>query len=63
MQLAGLVSASPVHKNNKPFKGQKQVVDVWIETAKDVPNHVRATKNILKARKVDFSHVRVVTET
>ena len=58
-----LVSASPVHRNNKPFIEPKQVVDVWIETSKNVPNHVRTTKNILKARKVDLSHVRIVTET
>ena len=58
-----LVGASPVHKSKKPFMDQKQVVDVWIEAAKDVPNHVRTTKNILEARKVDLSHVRVVTET
>ena len=60
-----LVSASrsPVHRNNKPFKAKKQVNGVWIEAAKDGPNHVRATKSILKARNVLFSHVRVVTET
>ena len=60
-----LVSASnpPIHRNNNRFTEPKKVVDVWIEAAKDVPNHVRTTKNILKDRKVDFSHIRVVTET
>ena len=58
-----LVGASPVRRNKKSFIEQKQVVDVWIEAAKDGPNHVRTTKNILEARRVDLSQVRVVTET
>lgn len=58
-----LVNASPVSRNNKPFSEPKQVVDVWIDAAKDIPNHVRTTKNLLRARKVDLSHVRVVTKT
>ena len=58
-----LVGASPAHRNKKPFREPKQVVDVWIETAKHGPHYVRRTKNILEARKVDLSQVRVVTET
>ena len=58
-----LVSASPFHRNNKRFRAKKQVSDVWIEAAKDGPNHVRTAKKILEARKIDCSDVRVVTKT
>ena len=58
-----LVAASPVHRNGNPFQNPKQVGNLWIEGSKDVLNRVRVVKNILKARNIDLSHVRVVTKT
>ena len=58
-----LVHSSSVHKNGKPFLSPKQAGNLWIEAAKDIPNHARIAKEILKARNVDLSHVRVVTKT
>ena len=58
-----LVHDSPVHKNGAPFRGPKQVRSLWIDSTADVPGHARKMKNILKARNVSLSHVRVVTKT
>ena len=55
-----LVGASAVGKNGIPFKQPKQAGNVWVEAARDVPNHVRTTKRILEVRNIDLSHVRVV---
>ena len=58
-----LVHASPVHKNGAPFRGRKPVGNLWIDSTADVPGQARKMKNILKARGVDLSRVRVVMKT
>ena len=55
-----LVATSSVHRNGNSFQGPKQVRNLWIEAAKDVPNHAKIVKRILKDRKVDPSSVQVV---
>ena len=58
-----LVHTSPVHKNGSPFRGRKQVGNLWIDSTADVPGQARKMKSILKVRNVDLSHVRVLMKT
>lgn len=55
-----LVATSPIHKNGTSFQMPKQVGNLWIEGARDAPNHARVVKRILRDRKVDLSSVQVV---
>ena len=55
-----LVVASSADKNGNSFLQPKQVGNLWVEGARDAPNHARVAKLILAARNVDPSNVQVV---
>ena len=58
-----LVSTSPVKRNGEPFGSSKPIGDLFIDAMGNASSHVRKAKEILRARNVDLSQVRVVTET
>ena len=58
-----LVSTSPVKRNDNPFQRPKQIGSVWVDIDKVASNHIKAAKEILIARNVDLSDVRVVERT
>lgn len=55
-----LVVASSDYKS---FQNPKQVGNLWIAAAADIPTQVKKARNILKARNVALSDVRVVMKT
>ena len=60
---AHLVASSPFKRNGRDFHSPKQIHDLWIDGNKSARAHVKAAKDVLKARNVDLSDVRVIAET
>ena len=58
-----LVATSPFKRNDNPFQRPKQIGSVWVDIDKVASNHIKAAKEILIARNVDLSDVRVVERT
>ena len=58
-----LVATSPFKRNDNPFQRPKQIGSVWVDINKVASNHIKAAKEILIARNVDLSDVRVVERT
>ncbi len=58
-----LVATSPNKRNGGKFGSSKQIDSFFIDAVGSVSFHIKAAKEILKARNVDLSDVRVVMET